>query len=180
MGGLDRRRTSAADEKVRCDDCSDQTGMDCPKCKIVNPGGSLTCDCGYNFGTGYVGKSSITSRSESAAYRVVGTGLLILGCAVVGGAIWIFSGTSFCVSVWLGRQPVRPSSIRDCADRVPSRHFMGFGDSRPSIARRLSHLLKIISRARVGALACTVGGRIRLRPDGGLRSGRQTRINATC
>ncbi len=77
--------------------------MDCPKCKIVNPDGSLTCDCGYNFRTGCVEKSFGTSRSEPAAYRVVASGLLIVGCAVIGSAIWIFSGTSFaCRFGWGG------------------------------------------------------------------------------
>jgi hypothetical protein len=32
--------------------------MQCPKCKLENPSGTMWCDCGYNFPTGEVSKTT--------------------------------------------------------------------------------------------------------------------------
>jgi hypothetical protein len=50
--------------------------MECPNCKLINPPGSLQCDCGYAFLTGTISAPNNPPDAGSVG-RGVGLGLLL-------------------------------------------------------------------------------------------------------
>lgn len=51
--------------------------MECPNCKLINPPGSLQCDCGYAFLTGTISAPTILAEPQGSVGRGVGLGLLL-------------------------------------------------------------------------------------------------------
>jgi hypothetical protein len=58
--------------------------VECPNCKLLNPPGTLRCDCGYNFATGEIQSDRRTLQTSRPANKALSSwSILRVGLLVV-------------------------------------------------------------------------------------------------
>lgn len=61
----------------------DESGKQCPFCKLTNPGSALVCDCGYRFMGSVPDPYQLKSLKERKAKALIAGGASSLGLGVV-------------------------------------------------------------------------------------------------